>query len=92
MLDINFNTSYSAISGMRGHGKISGHISKMNLKISVWISIYEGVSGLLIDKVKANPDGNYTFRDLSIKHRFFIIAHDPAQQFNAVIQDNVVPK
>lgn len=92
MLDINFNSSYSATSGARGTAKINGGVAKMNSKISAWVSVYERTSGLLIDKVKSSADGNYEFRDLSTRHRFFIIAHDPDQQFNAVIQDNVVPK
>lgn len=92
MLEINLNTSYSTTTGVRGSGKISGCTTKLNLKIPAWVSVYESKSGLLIDKIKANLDGNYTFRDLSEKHSFFIIAHDPYQQFNAVIQDNVVPK
>lgn len=41
-----------------------------------------------------NPDqnGNYVFLGLSTNLKTFIVALDQNQQFNAVIQDNVVPK
>ena len=45
---------------------------------------------LIADKL-TDIHGNYEFDHLT-KTRFFIVAHHPASQFNAVIQDNVVPK
>ena len=32
------------------------------------------------------------FYNLNDEERFFVVAHHPKLQFNAVIQDNVVPK
>ena len=41
---------------------------------------------------KPDNDGNYQFLGLSTSLKTFIVAFDQGQQFNAVIQDNVVPK
>lgn len=41
---------------------------------------------------KPNQNGNYQFLGLNTDLKTFIVAFDKNQQFNAVIQDNVVPK
>jgi len=71
--------------------KIIGKVSKLGVKIPCRVRLYEKNSGKKISEVLTDVDGNYTFNNLS-KIIFFVIAHDPASQFNAVIQDNVVPK
>jgi len=37
-------------------------------------------------------DGKYQFKGLNAANLFVVVAFDKKQQFNAVIQDNVVPK
>ena len=41
---------------------------------------------------KPDQNGNYQFLGLNTDLKTFIVAFDKNQQFNAVIQDNVVPK
>ena len=41
---------------------------------------------------RPDQNGNYQFLGLNADLKTFIIAFDQKQQFNAVIQDNVVPK
>lgn len=41
---------------------------------------------------KPDLNGQYQFLGLNIGLKTFIVAFDNKQQFNAVIQDNVVPK
>lgn len=41
---------------------------------------------------KPDQNGNYQFLGLNTDLKTFIVAFDRKQQFNAVIQDNVVPK
>lgn len=41
---------------------------------------------------RPDPDGNYQFLGLNTDLKTFIVAFDQKQKFNAVIQDNVVPK
>ena len=41
---------------------------------------------------KPDQNGNYHFLGLNTDLKTFIVAFDQNQQFNAVIQDNVVPK
>ncbi|MCL6243361.1 MULTISPECIES: hypothetical protein [Acinetobacter] len=70
---------------------IKGVVRKKNINIPCRIRLYERFSGRLIDEVLSTDDGQYEFSQLS-NVKYFIVAHDPASQFNAVIQDNVVPK
>lgn len=41
---------------------------------------------------KPNQNGDYQFLGLNTDLNTFIVAFDQKQQYNAVIQDNVVPK
>lgn len=55
------------------------------------VNLFEKSSGRLIANQLSDGNGNYEFSHLT-NTKFFLIAHHPASQFNAVIQDNVVPK
>ncbi|MCK4100807.1 hypothetical protein [Acinetobacter radioresistens] len=55
------------------------------------VRLFEKLSGKLVVETLTDSLGNYSFKNLS-KTSFFLVTHDPASQFNAVIQDNVVPK
>ena len=61
---------------------------------------YEDATLVLYNKANLQPiavrrpdqNGNYQFLGLNTDLKTFIVAFDKKQQFNAVIQDNVVPK
>ena len=57
----------------------------------VYIRLFEKLSGRLIANKLTDENGFYEFDHLT-KIKLFIVAHHPASQFNAIIQDNVVPK
>ena len=70
---------------------VKGVVTKQNVRMPCKVRLYDKQSGHFIKEVTTDDYGNYYFSQLS-KMVFFIVAHDPASQFNAVIQDNVVPK
>lgn len=70
---------------------ISGKVKEMGNNIPCRVRLFEKNTGRLIADVETDEDGNYVFKEI-IKVLFFIVAHHPKNQFNAVIQDNVVPK
>lgn len=70
---------------------IRGTVKKIGVSIPCRVRLYEKLSGKMLDETLADNDGNYEFNHLVLT-KFFVVAHDPASQFNAVIQDNVVPK
>lgn len=80
-----------AATSSKENFKIIGKVSKLGVKIPCRVRLYEKISGKKILEVLTNADGDYEFNNLS-KIEFFVIAHDPNSQYNAVIQDNVVPK
>lgn len=82
----------STVARSSGAGlKISGTIKEMGGNIPCRVRLFEKLSGALVADIETDKAGNYKFSQL-MKTRFFIVAHHPASQFNAVIQDNVVPK
>ena len=70
---------------------IKGQIKKIGVAFPCWVRLFEKQSGRLVDQRLTDKFGHFQFDSLS-QLAFFIVAHDPASQFNAVIQDNVVPK
>lgn len=70
---------------------IRGTVKKIGASIPCRVRLYEKLSGKMVDEVSTDQDGGYKFNHL-VATKFFIVAHDPVSQYNAVIQDNVVPK
>lgn len=75
------------------HGfRIKGTVKKLGVDHSGLVQLFERTSGILVAQVTSDKFGKYEFTNLSNLFEFMIIAKDPNRQFNAVIQDNVVPK
>lgn len=70
---------------------IKGQIKEENVPLPCRVRLFERLSGRLVDEVLTNEQGHYEFLNL-VKTKYFVLAHHPLNQFNAVIQDLVVPK
>lgn len=86
---VRINKPYSAING--SVSSIRGVVRKLGVNLPCRVRLYEKQTGIKVDEILTDEFGNYVFTNLE-KIKFFIIAHDPLSQYNAVIQDNVVPK
>lgn len=71
---------------------IKGILEKQGIPTQGFVSLHERISGVLVDRAQADINGSYRFNNISNKFKYFVYAHDINNQFNAVIQDNVVPK
>ena len=73
--------------------KIKGSVKKLGQQYQdATIVLYNKANLQPIAIRKPNQNGNYQFLGLNTDLKTFIVAFDKKQQFNAVIQDNVVPK
>ncbi|WP_104499023.1 hypothetical protein [Acinetobacter indicus] len=73
--------------------KIQGSVKKIGYKYNeATIALYNKANLQPIAVRKPDQNGNYQFFGLNTDLKTFIVAFDQKQQFNAVIQDNVVPK
>ena len=70
---------------------ISGYIKKIGTVFASRVRLYEKITGRLVADIQADEHGYYEFNGI-FPAEYYIVAHDPSRQFNAVIQDNVVPK
>lgn len=70
---------------------IKGKVSQLGGSKTARVRLFEKMSGRLIMEKKTHKDGTYIFPHLK-QGVFTIVTHHPEQTFNAVIQDNVVPK
>lgn len=74
-------------------GTIKGSINKLGQKYQdATVVLYSKANLQPIAVRKPDQNGNYQFLGLNTDLKTFIVAFDKKQQFNAVIQDNVVPK
>ena len=90
-LKASINRSLSIIQ--YDHGKeIKGITMQVGIPLSSPVKLYERSTGLLVSTAISTSDGEYRFRGLPALMKFTVVAIDPTKQFNAVIQDNVVPK
>ena len=70
---------------------IKGRVSEKNTPIPCRVRLFEKLSGRLIADVLTDNTGDYAFDHLT-ETKFFIVAHHPQNQYNAVIQDNIIPE
>lgn len=72
--------------------RIKGSIKKLGANYAFQkVCLYSCANNHLITATTSDESGNYQF-ELSSAAPVYIVALDHQQQFNAVIQDNVVPK
>lgn len=73
--------------------KIKGSTKRLGEKYKDCVVVLYSKANLQpIAARKPDQDGNYSFLGLNTELKTFIVAFDKQQKFNAVIQDNVVPK
>ncbi len=70
---------------------IKGKVSEKNTPIPCRVRLFEKLSGRLIADVLTDNTGYYAFDHLT-QAKFFLVAHHPLNQYNAVIQDNIIPE
>lgn len=72
--------------------KISGSVKKLGQQYqNAVVVLYNKANLQPIAVRKPDTSGNYQFLGLNKDLKTFIVAFDEKQQYNAVIQDNVVP-
>lgn len=73
--------------------KIQGSVKKLGEQYKqATVVLYNKANLRPIAVRKPDENGEYQFLGLNTNLNTFIVAFDQNQQFNAVIQDNVVPK
>lgn len=84
------NSTSDAIYTLDKGISIKGQVKALGIAIPCRVRLFEKLTGRLIADIATDNSGFYEFNHL-VKARFFVVAHHPASQYNAVIQDNVVP-
>lgn len=73
--------------------KIKGSTEKLGEKYrTCLVALYNKANLQPIAVRKPDENGDYQFLGLNTNLKTFIVAFDTNKQYNAVIQDNVVPK
>lgn len=70
---------------------IKGQVKKKNIPFACRVRLHEKQTGRIIFDLPTDPNGFYEFDHLT-RAKFYVVAHHPTGEFNAVIQDNVEPK
>ena len=72
---------------------VKGSVKKLGVKYKDALVVLYNKNGLLpISTRKPDDNGDYQICGLNNSLSCFVVAFDDAQQYNAVIQDNVIPK
>ena len=73
--------------------KIQGSTKKLGVQYrNALVILYHKANLQPIAVTRPNQNGDYQFLGLNTDLKTFIVAFDQKQEFNALIQDNVVPK
>lgn len=79
------------LGGSNTFKEISGVVMKQGVPYRAYVHLFNPTNKHTII-TQSDYEGNYTFKGLPEGHGFVVFARDTTQTFNAVIQDNVVPK
>ena len=81
------------LSENQGFGQIKGATKKIgNAYTPVPVCVFKRSNRQLLWETKSKPDGSYAFRNIAVGLECFVVAFDPNNQYNAVIQDKVIAK
>lgn len=92
MLIKNYISTHRAKTSFEGEKSIKGVVTKQGIPAISVVRCYEKASGIMVCQTISTKSGKYRIPNLSKAYRYLITSFDPYSQFNAVIQDNVVPK
>ncbi|WP_034171140.1 hypothetical protein [Acinetobacter sp. YZS-X1-1] len=81
-----------SLAAVTGALKITGHTNELGQPHQCRVDLYSKSGKKLVATTISDSQGNYEFKGLAANIKFFLITHHPSSRFNAVIQDNVVPK
>ena len=77
----------------QGFGQIKGTTKKVGANYSpVPVCVFRRDNRQLLWETKSKADGSYAFRNIAVGLECFVVAFDPNNQYNAVIQDKVIAK
>ena len=80
------------LNSNQGFGKINGTTKKLGSNYSpVPVCLFRRDNRQLLWETKSKADGSYSFRNVALGLECFIVAFDPNNQYNAVIQDKILP-
>lgn len=82
-----------AVNADQGFGRIKGTTKKVGANYSpVPVCVFKRSNRQLLWETKSKADGSYAFRNIAVGLECFVVAFDPNNQYNAVIQDKVIAK
>lgn len=82
----------SIANSNQGLGKINGLTKKLGTNYSpVPVCLFRRDNRQMIWETTSKADGSYSFRNVALGLECFIVAFDPNNQYNAVIQDKILP-
>lgn len=83
----------SVVNSDQGFGEITGSTLKIgNAYSTVPVCVFKKSNKQLLWETKSKADGSYRIRNVAVGLECFIVAFDPSNQYNAVIQDKVIAK
>lgn len=83
----------SVLNSNQGFGRIKGTTKKVGANYSpVPVCIFRRDNRQLLWETTSKDDGSYAFRNIAVGLECFVVAFDPNNQYNAVIQDKVIAK
>lgn len=83
----------TALNASQGFGQIKGTTKKVGANYSpVPVCVFRRDNRQLLWETKSKADGSYAFRNIAVGLECFVLAFDPNEEYNAVIQDKVIAK
>ena len=83
----------TVLNSDQGVGRVIGTTKKLGQNYApVPVCCFKRSTRQMLWETVSNLDGTYSFRNIAVGLECFVVAFDPNNQYNAVIQDRVIAK
>ena len=85
-------SSFPTTYNYRSIFSIQGQTLQLGRSMQATVELYSKQTRQLVDSRTSDANGTYKFTGLRKFDTYFVVSHHPENKYNAVIQDNIVPK
>ncbi len=78
-------------AGFAGLGSIEGVVTVNTVPAAKQVRLFDKATGALVAATQSASNGVYAFTGIDAAREYFVVSHDNARQYNAVVSDMITP-
>ena len=76
-------------AGFAGLGSIEGVVTVNAVPAAKQVRLFDKATGAMVAQTQSGANGEYAFTGIDSAREYFVVSHDNARQYNAVVSDMI---